>query len=191
MVSKGEIELIVDYALENESNLEIALKIAFAFNEIRKKIIIDFLDALENALRESLDNEWTIQNNLKKDVFAKWKGCYIAKKKWQDICLIGIESDSSDAKNFFVTVRKNKEQIPEAIGGGKLKNLLDKEYRPGSGGEQWIYWKYFEGIYRNWDEEVLIKMSFKKDEIVRYFKEQILRIKDIATPVIDEAVKSM
>lgn len=42
MTSKEERSLIVNYALENENNLKIALKVCSAFNEIREKIITDF-----------------------------------------------------------------------------------------------------------------------------------------------------
>jgi len=198
MASREEIKIIVDYALKDQHNLEIALKIGIAFDEIRKRIITDFLDALENALRGSLDNEkWTILDNLKEIVLkegiwsSKNKGCYITKKEWQSTCLIGIESDTNGARNFFISVRKNQKEILKPTESGNLKNLLDNEYKKGSSGGPWLYYRYFDGIYRDWNnEEILIDMIFKKDETVSYFKEPILTIAKIVTPLIDKAVKS-
>jgi hypothetical protein len=92
MANEEEIKMIVDYALKDDTNLKIAVKIASAFDEIRKKIIIDFLDALENALKESLDGEWIINNDLKQNVFDHWRGFYISKRAWKENYQIGIQS---------------------------------------------------------------------------------------------------
>lgn len=188
MASEAERGLIVNYALRDEGNLEVACKIAFAFDEIRKKIITDFVDFLENTLRETLGDEWKIKNDLKENVFARWRGLYVSKKEWGDNYSIGISSQRTGPKDFMMLVTT---RIKEPIDGGKLKNLLDEKYGQGMsypGSSEWCHW--VDDMYRDWDsEEVLIKMNFKKVEVASHFKERILRVKEIAEQVIDEAIK--
>lgn len=189
-MANKEKELIASYVLQNEGNLEVALKIAFAFDEIRKKIILDFLEALEKDLSKSLDHKWVIKNDLKENVFDHWRGLYITKNEWREDLLyrIGFASEKYGARGFIIGVTKKQESQP--IEGGKLNKLLGEKYKPGLASSHWEWYQWVEGNYGNWDnEEVLIKM-YQKQETVSYFKEQILRIKEIAEPIIDEAVKS-
>ena len=45
------------------------------------------------------------------------------------------------------------------------------------------------GIYGNWDNEEILIEIYNKKELVGFFKKQILEIKDIATPLIDEEMR--
>jgi hypothetical protein len=140
-------------------------------------------------MKEQLDNQWIVINQLKENPFDRYKGFFVAKKGWRDNYEIGISSERYGARGFIIGVKKNEKSQP--IDGGKLKSLIDDKYKPGSASPLWEWYQWIEYIYGNWDnEEILIKM-YKKDEAVNYFKEHILRIKEIVEPVVDEVVKSM
>ena len=124
MTRKAEKELIVDYVFQNENNLEIALKVCSAFNEIREKIITDFLKELEIALK--LDDEWEITNNFKRGYACTF---FIAKKGWGKTYQIGFRG-SSGARNFIIGICKDP-NITQLFDSQKLTKL-NKEYGPGN-----------------------------------------------------------
>ena len=127
MVSKGEIELIVDYALENESNLKIAVKVGLAFEEIRKRVIIDLLGTFENILKQSLDDpdQWIFNNEFKGDINANYRGFYIGKRSWKNNYQVGIQCQQSGTRKFVIGLGKNKMLSP--IEGGYLKKQIDEQ----------------------------------------------------------------
>lgn len=187
MVSKGEEELIIDYALQNEDNLKIIISIMNSFDKIREKIIVPFLEAFEKTLQESLNDKWLIKNELKENLFELYKGFYIFRNDWKGDYSIGFSCERRLARGFIIGVAKNDKIEP--IGGGKLKEVLDENYIKGLASKNWEWYRWLEPPYLNWDnEDVLIKMLFKKEEAVNYFREHLLRIKEIASPLIDEAV---
>ena len=191
MASEEEIKMIVDYALKDDTNLEVAVKIASAFDDISKRIIIDFLYALENILKQSLDDhdQWIITNELKNDVFAKDKGFYIEKRAWKGNYQIGIQSLQYGARKFIIGLGKDKMLSP--IEGGNLKKQIDEQYRPGLADEWWEWYRNVEGDYETWDNEKVLIDMYRKEKAVNYFKGPIITIARIASPVIDKAVKSM
>jgi len=187
MTSRDERTLIVDFAFRNENNLKIALKVGSAFNEIRRRIITNFLKDLEIALK--LDNEWEIMNNFNK---SKLNDCtfFIAKKVWGKKYQIGIHGKSG-ATDFIFGICKNP-NIAEHLGSEKLKEL-DIRYGPGRISEWWAWYKSVDEPYRNWDNEEVLMNMFEKEQrdiVVSRFRDYIWGIKEIALEAIDEAVKS-
>lgn len=184
MINKGESKVIIDYAFKDVENLKIALKVGYAFTEIKEGIINDFLDALESALKPDLDNDkWEIKKNIHK------AGFYITKRQWQGKYAIAFQSERSGLREFTIGVVKDHPKTVR-IDAEKLKNLLDKEFnRPAKQSNWWEWRQWIDDPYQNWDnEQTLIEMKFQKNKVVSYFREYILRIKNIAEPVIDEAV---
>lgn len=51
-----ETALILQYALQSEENLGVAIKVGLAFQDLQRRIIQDFLDAARAALQDTL---WT------------------------------------------------------------------------------------------------------------------------------------
>lgn len=184
MGSTGEREIILKYVFQDGDNLRIALQIGSAFDDIRKKIIGDFLGELEKALRASLDDEWVINNALGEDIFGRCKPLGIFKKSWGGDYSIGFEAEYYFARRFYMGVSKDNKIAP--IDGGKLKKMLDEKYRPGLASDTWEWSVYLEGDFLNWDNEAVLMQMYKKDEAVSYLTKNILKIKEISSPVIDE-----
>lgn len=196
MMSISEKDLIIDYILENKKNLEISLYIISLFNDVRKKIIMEFLKELDQKIRMDLDDEWDIKNELLENVFDRYRGFYITKKSWKGKYQIGICPDKYGAKGFVIGIEKGEESKKQ-IADGKLKELLDVEYRPGSRSDTWE-WCQWLGAYQwrdvnleNWDNHrLLIAMydSHERNELIKYIIDQIIRIKEISSPLIDESM---
>ncbi len=185
MLNSEEKDIIIDFALQNEDNFKIAINIGLSFDKIRKIVILDFLDSLEKALKNSLNGEWTVENEIKENVFQHWRGLYIYKNSWNKKYKIGFESQSHNAKGFIIGIVKD-ETIPTIEG---LKEQLDDKYRKGLVSAYWSWYQYLDYPYQNWDnEEVLMKMKLYTSESVEYFKNNIFQIKDIATQSIDSQV---
>jgi hypothetical protein len=184
MGSAGEREIILKYVFQDGDNLRIALQIGSAFDDIRKKIIGDFLGELEKALRASLDDEWVINNALREDIFGRYKPLGISKKSWGGDYSIKFEAQNYFARRFYMGVSKDNKIPP--IDGGKLKKMLDEKYRPGLASDTWEWYVYLEGDFLNWDNEAVLMQMYKKDEAVSYLTQNILKIKDVSSPVIDE-----
>lgn len=189
IMNEGEKNLIINYVLERRDYLEISIKIWTNFDEIRKRVIISFLEMLEKDLRESLDrSEWIVKNELKENVFERWKRFYIAKREWKDNYFIGISPEQNQARRFLVGVQKKPDLKP--IQEGKLKAALDNVYWRGIANEYYEWYGWLDHPYSSWDnEEVLLKM-YEKNEAVSYFKGLLLKMKEISSPMIDEAIKS-
>ena len=74
-----------------------------------------------------------------------------------------------------------------------MKEFLDKKWGWGWGrsSEWWVWYRKVGEHYKSWDDEhVLIEMYFKNEEYINYFKEEILKIKELASDLIDKEVGS-
>jgi hypothetical protein len=78
---------------------------------------------------------------------------------------------------------------PDFIPG--LKERLDQEYRLGQRNDWFEWWAWADREYRYWDreEDNLVRL-YRKDALLEYFCSQISRIKEVATPIIDQFLKS-
>jgi hypothetical protein len=189
MMGTAEADLTVEYVLQNEDHLRVALGIMYdCRREIRRRIITDFLNRLETALKKCLP-DWRLKNDLKENNFDHWRGLYLDREKWVDTYKIGFWADKYDARGIFLAVRKPEKA--NRIDGVQLKALLDARYRLGGTDDQWEWWQWMAEGYDNWDTaETLIRLSRKdeKDEAVPYFVNHLSRIVEIAEPVIDAAL---
>lgn len=100
---------------------------------------------------------------------------------------IGFRGSSPRATNFIIGICK-KPDITH-LDPQKLTKLNEK-YGPGKNENWWTWYQSVHEHYRNWDEKVLMMMYKKDEKAITYFRDYILGIKEIAEPVIDEAVRS-
>ena len=175
--------LIIEYVLENKENLLLSSQIAKAFDDIIEKLVKSFSEALEEKLTLQLGDDWIIQNDIKNDVFGK-KGFSISKKKWNKIYSIGFYAENRELRNFDFYVSRNINIIKNP---NKLINkLINENYKKGNVYKTGDWWQYIDDPYRNWKEEKAIIKLYEKDEMVMYFEEQFLKLRDIVEPIIDK-----
>jgi len=187
MISNEEKGIILDFVFRDQDTLGMALVAGGVYDEIRKKIIVSFSELLENEIKKFLGNEWLIDNTFKKNPLARYVCFGVRKKKWGERYGICIEAQGTGAREFIIGIWK----IPEAPQINELKELLDKEWRRGNSNDFWVWYRKVDERYKNWDDEhVLFEMYFKNEEYINYFKEELLKIKEMVSDLIDKVVGS-
>lgn len=186
MISMGTKDVILDFVLEREENLRMALLLGSVYDDLRIKIIAAFAEDLGKELKKSLGQGWTVDvAPLMREPLARFTGFSVAKTTWSDRYGIWVEAQKQGAREFVMGVWKK----PEANGIDDLKDLLDQHYGYGKSNQYWVWWQYVEDRYRNWDdEEVLTEMWFQRRSVIDYFRERIMKIGDLAAPHIDKAM---
>ena len=185
MITKETKEVVLDFALGKEENLKIALLVSSIYDDLRRKIISDFVEALEKELKSSLDDEWVVDFSYFENPLNKCVGFSISKRSWEKKYEIGIEAQRSGPGEFLIGVWKK--QDAKQLDG--LKSLLDEKIGYGKSNQGWMWYRPVDEHYKNWDDrEVLFEMWFQRGSVVEYFKNQILMIKDLAASYIDKAI---
>ncbi|HHW43584.1 MAG TPA: hypothetical protein GXX25_07210 [Desulfotomaculum sp.] len=188
MISKEEKEIILDFVFKDQDTLRMVLVAGAVYDEIRKKIIVSFSELLENEIKKFLDNKWLIDNILKERPLERYACFGVRKKEWGERYGIYIEAQGTGAKEFIIGILKK----PEAPQINELKELLDNKCGQGNSHEWWVWYRKVDEHYKSWDDEhVLVEMYFKNEEHINYFKEEILKIKELASDLIDKAVRSL
>jgi predicted nucleotidyltransferase len=186
-IGKTPQQIIIDYAFENKDNAEIALQIIYRCqNEIRKKIIINFLNALEEALRDVFPkSEWRVENSLRENVLGRYRGVYFAKGQDGETYKIGFYPDQDGPKAFIIGIVKP----PQAQPIPNLKAAVDASYRPGQANAEWEWYRGIDDGYGDWNNEETLMRLYRQDEAIKYFRDHLARLKEIASPFIDGAVR--
>ena len=92
MPSSTERDIILEHALRNQENLETTLDIGFAFSELRKRIIVGFLDKLKGFVLEKLGDpdksKWKVNDDsddsLRNCPLEQYKAFSFGKKSWKN-----------------------------------------------------------------------------------------------------------
>jgi hypothetical protein len=185
-MNNEKTNLIVEYVLTSEENLRLSSQVVRAFDDVIKRLVKDFLEQLEKELMLTLGDEWIIQNDLKDDVFSR-SGFSISKKKWKDLYSIGFFAETTGLRNFDFYVWRNIEVISSP--NNLINQLINENYKKGNVYRRGDWWQYVDNHYRNWtDEETLTKL-YEKNEMVNYFKDQLIKIKCIIESTIDNEIK--
>lgn len=182
-------KLIAEYALSNEDNLILTAQVVKTFDYILEKLVIDVMEDLESELEDILGKKWTIYNNIKDKPLGR-SNFAIMKNTWKDLYVIGFMPGKTRLRNFNFYVWRDSDIVKEPIKNGILTTLLNENYKKGNSYENGDWWQYVDKEYENWTDEENLKKLYNKTEIVSYFKNQLLRIKEIIEPIIDKEIKS-
>ena len=180
-----ERNLIVEYVLTSEENLLLSSQIVKAFDSVLEKLAKAFFEQLENELLLMLGDEWRVYNDIKDDIMGK-KSFSISKKMWNGLYAIGLYPERTRLRDFDFYVWRKKEIIssPNKV----INKLINENYKKGNIYENGDWWQFVDNCYLNWnDEETLIKL-YEKNEMVSYFKEQFIKIKNIVELTIDNEI---
>lgn len=183
-------DLISEHVLLNEENLRMTVQIVTAFNDIREKLITEFLSNVKKELLSKLDSDWVVQDKLSDNVFEKCEFS-ITKKTWKRLYFIGFAPDKKGAKDVYIGVYRQGDKLNKPLKQGMLTNLLNENYKKGNCTNWWDWWQYVDSSFRNWDEEESLVKMYYRTEFVSYFVGQIINIKDIVEAVIDKEIKTV
>ena len=179
----SERDIMLNHILENEKNLEIAQDIMSMAQQIRDLIINNFWDELNVFIKARLDrSQWDFQELW--DVTSK----SLPLKKVS----IGLAGTIGRVNEQFIGIHVKDESLePSSPTWNLLKSKLEEKLKEGYDrkNEHWI-WKTPDWEYKDWtDKDTLIKMHTKTDRVVTDIGKYLLKIIEVAEPVIDEWAK--
>ncbi len=179
-------QLIQDVALECEHNLRIALQVHEAYDLIRRRLVESFYERLEHHF-SSLGTEWEVFRSPRDQILRQYSKFHISKRNWNGRWLIGLEAADNGPNTIWLGVIKGAEST-EFIPG--LWERLNEEFRLGQQHPWWEWRALADREFRYWHTEDNLIRLYQKDALLEYFCSQISRIKEVATPVIDQFLKS-
>lgn len=181
---------IVDHALQSVGNLELAIKVATAFEDIKKQLIKNFAELLADTLlvrlQENLPgNEWIIiSNTLATKPFDECSCLIIKNKNWPESLEVGIEAGRKNSKFFAFCIFGKESAILTKDKLNQIKTKLQNEIGAERISEsQDIVWQRMVGAdLKDWDnEEALLKL--KNGEALSYFIGELVSISNIVNSI--------
>ena len=185
MSNSSERKMIVEHALENKENLEIALDVGSVYDDLRKQLIKGFATGLKECLKNHLGIEWVcIEDGLVRDPLGPStdNSLGFAKKSWNREYGIGIQPETRENKCYKVGVYTGRENDSDFPIKYLHKRMLERTGKEGSKDIEWI-WRHALN-----NDDLLIKMY--TGEAVTEFAGLIKEIIEVAAQIIDEHVKN-
>ncbi len=139
-----EKDIVIEEALKHEDNLEVTLVIWQSIYEIKHKLLESLKKDLEVQLSNSgLDLQllWEVNN------FDKYDGLSFKKNSWNNIS-IAFEFQNTELNELLYGIKRNKK-----MGNNNLLSI-DNYFGVGSNSEWWLWFNYYEGSYRRWNESI-------------------------------------
>lgn len=186
-LDSGEKEMILSFIFEGANNLELALKVHEVYDDIRKEILLKFFNGLEEKLREHLPADWEVVNEIKQEVYDRYKGISLAKTTWEDKYYIEICPEKYNARDFWIGIYKDK--VLKPIEPGKLKRILDDNFKQGSQNEEYEWWQWLDQPYRDFKDIKLLVDTYNSHETETVIFNQLITLKDLSEKLIDDALE--
>lgn len=174
-MSNPEIEIVVNHALTDSENLGVALDIAYAYEEIRNRIIRGALRDVEAQLREAIGAaNLEVNNQFEESISDSYTGFWVRNRAWPQELLLGIEAQARVARNFCIGVAGANHDIDRAQLKADLEHALNRKTNESGA---WLSWHWLDSPLRSWDNSDILLDFFGKGpatrELVRLFKERI------------------
>ena len=175
MTARSERDVIIDHALRDEANLEIALKIGQAYSDLCGRVIVGFLAAVEAALSPRLQSAWKVtvpsdsahiatQHCLNAHVLSHPGGVHVLltadESKYPYTMFFAVRSDPSVAVDL-------KEHVRDTINASHLE---------GKRGDPSFWYRYVDKAYTHWGSEDATLLLYRKGEALTYFVDHLERL---------------
>jgi len=167
MISRSERDVILDHALRDEENLEIALKIGAGYSDLLGRVIARFLEAVERELAPRLGEAWTI---------AVCRDPIRIAKKWAELVqidfrghtgglhiLLGADEAGYPKYPWFGVRSASDSELHEQV-----KKAIDQEFMAGEVGDPSFWWRMIDKAYSNWGSEDTTLLLYRKGEALDY-----------------------
>jgi hypothetical protein len=180
---------VQDYILEDENKLRTAAEVFNAWPEVRKKLVLGFLDRLESALRlkEELKEGWQFERWGRPFIDSE-AGFSFWRLEWKEEYYVSLEIlDHGELVKFGLARSLNQERIKKS---SHCDNLLTavKEHYPSARDHRW--WEaYVTTQPPDWRKpDVLWRMRDGNKEFLDEVVEQLLDVAKISAPFVDRLV---
>ena len=183
MSNSSDREIIVEHALKNKENLENAVEVYLAYDELDKRISEgfwrDLCSDLQRCFEKHLDmSQW--------EFIPEEEFCGFAKREWEGKYKIGMQLYK---KTVLLGVYK-KELDEELIEG--LAEAIKVEMKKGQQGERDDWWEYYFEL-ELFGPKALVEMQFSRPAIKEKVCKELVKISKIrqAMHLIDKHVKGL
>ena len=194
--NERETEIIMKHVLKNEENLGVALDIIN--QKIRERIIKTFLGKLKGFICKGfickkLDmSQWDWETGLcDKPYEANFLGFGVSRKfdVLNEPVYIQLQNQAKDLSNHIIGVCSAESNALMQHFSSKLDEKLGK----GKANNWWIWFQPLKSPnwdYTDWNnKDTLIKMHFDSERTVKDIGNHLLRIIEVAKPMIEEWVE--
>jgi|ERR1035437_1303260 hypothetical protein len=189
MPISSDIEIVVEHTLQNEDNLRLAAKVSAAFEQVRQRIVREFVKRLQSDLRTRLGDSWTVDQNCDKDPLeADWL-VEIKKKKWGENCSVCLEACKVGPRDLDCYVWLNSEMPTKGRLAAELKEALDEEYGAGKESPDTVRYFYLEPPYDDWATENALVLLYRKADAAEEIAGQLESICRTVEPIADRRVR--
>lgn len=183
----GEKEIILGFIFESRTNIELALKVHDTYDEVRRTIINAFLGRLEKLVRQHLSDDWYVYNELIDNYDRIYTGFHIEKKCWNGRYGIGIESQTSKARNFIIGIYR-KDEHPKSI-DEEIKKSINLNHVVGSSSNYWVWYRYLDATNRSWDNSFTLLQMYDTEDTEEAIGRELIRLRYLSETLIDNATE--
>lgn len=189
MTPRSERDVILDHALRDEENLDLALKICSAYTDLCDRVIVGFLEAVRAKLAVRLGGTWKVSVGDPSHFATRWVtflGADFLGHPGQFELIIGGD-ESGYPKKVFIAVRSASCQDQN----DRVKATIDERHAKGSRSDYSLWWRYVDKAYSYWGGEDSTVLLYRKDEAVDYFVsrlEQVARAIEAALAPVESTV---
>ena len=183
-------EEIIDHALLNAENFSMAINIAKAFDDIRKRVITKFAQSLLTSLQTNLPCEdgWIINtDDLINSPFNKYSGLCVENTNWPEGLGLCIEAQGGNSRSFAFIVYGNESIKLSEEKKSEIKAELEKRgVTPKSKGPNTIWYRMVHPDLENWDNEVAL-LKIHNGGALEYFTEELVSIAKILNSICNKS----
>jgi hypothetical protein len=159
----AEDELIVDYALQNDEQLELSIAVGTRLHRIQERVITRFIATLKKRLMQELPGAVVVDESMLTEPLTKGAGLSLASPEWTGLYSISLESETRNASKMFFGIGKKHPEPGRQLGdlGDKLNLAL------GRGGTErsWEWWQYFAMPYLDWSSDKALLGMFRGEAL--------------------------
>ena len=189
MASRDFADVLASCVLTSQENFKLAGLVHAHFDEVRRRVIVPFTEALTHELYQRLDpQQWSIENPFSQPWPPRgYNDFVLTRKAWEGRFDVYIQTNK--LREACVGLKK-REEIPWPTDALTLRRRIDEkllpDLEPSAGPTSQYVWSHLKPPYWDWEGvECLTNMYWKKDETVGMFASVLLRVIDVASSLID------
>lgn len=166
-------EAALRHATENSDNLEVALAIINAQEDLKRFCIEPFVNALCDLfddLAEELGGDWEANtSNWRAHPCEKWKPISLYQRSWQGRFFVSIENGNANGRiDFGIRLSDNRDHITKSQ-KSRLNSLMAEHFQTRVRKSTW--WPAYFSL-----AQLLPELNFGSDELFTYSSDGVLKL---------------
>lgn len=169
-----EQQEIVNHALSSKENLQVALAVGGAYDELKKKIIKDFSAYLESLLKDlGFETDFSDWNNR---TLIGYTGFSCYKSNWHEGVNIRVEAQNGGYYNYIFGLKDNGRLTNSQIRSNVFNKCNNALNCNGSKSPPWIWYKNLPTEYQNFANADTLFALYEKEKFAAYLQAEIEKL---------------